>query len=614
MRCAHLRSACLVLHEPQPCSSTCGVERHRVVEPRLRPFHIDVQTEDASAQIARATATLRELRDPVDSFRFRHIEYDLFARPNRTTRSTTRMTLLWPAWEGGFGDPFMWTLIPLGHLLAHGTLPNTTLGISGALYTGMWAPLQATGRHVCTFERGDRYDDVAVRQPLPRCARRSCHSTLSLCMPPAVSHADSWRAVAALDAQLGLPVPRLSEAAIASTTTMHTSPSSSSSAHGHRHRSPVAQRRRVLRVLFARRTSWHGRNLLNLDELVARCNGAGAGGGAGVGSSDAGALPGGWVLRCEARALGGLPLATAAALVREVDVFVSMHGADVINGLHMAPGRAVVEVVNHGFDAWPDGAPYWFVHCFWLHTTPVLNWKRIVLPPPPPPPADGPGRPGGAGNNGLSAWNRNASLPWSLLRRVLVSVVAPDGDSGGGGGGGGAGGDGGGAGGGSGDDVHSRGTSVTDVAHGGAAQSQVFFAEEDGGFEGRVGYCAVTAAPDAPGGAGDCTHGAPPAGARQGSFAAAAAKRSLRGCMAACRACPASCCRFVSYSVVLGDCSWFAACSRYAALQLEPQGHLFLTVRVRRGGGGSTGVVRALRSGPNATLAAAGRRCFGDRL
>ena len=76
--------------------------------------------------------------------------------------------------------------------------------------------------------------------------------------------------------------------------------------------------------------------------------------------------------------------------------------------------------------------------------------------------------------------------------------------------------------------------------------------------------------------------------ARQGSFSAAAPKRSLRGCVAGCRACRASRCRYVSYSVVLKDCSWFAACPRYAALQLAPQGHTSCsssTVRVRHGGG-----------------------------
>ena len=30
--------------------------------------------------------------------------------------------------------------------------------------------------------------------------------------------------------------------------------------------------------------------------------------------------------------------------MRDVDVFVSMHGGDTINGLHMRPGRAVVEL------------------------------------------------------------------------------------------------------------------------------------------------------------------------------------------------------------------------------------------------------------------------------
>ena len=30
-------------------------------------------------------------------------------------------------------------------------------------------------------------------------------------------------------------------------------------------------------------------------------------------------------------------------------MYVSMHGGDVINGLHLLPGRAVIELVNCGF-------------------------------------------------------------------------------------------------------------------------------------------------------------------------------------------------------------------------------------------------------------------------
>ena len=39
----------------------------------------------------------------------------------------------------------------------------------------------------------------------------------------------------------------------------------------------------------------------------------------------------------------------AVRAVRAADVLVSMHGGDVVNGLHLLPGRSVIEVVNCGF-------------------------------------------------------------------------------------------------------------------------------------------------------------------------------------------------------------------------------------------------------------------------
>ena len=486
MQCAVLRDACLTLHDPQPCSSTCGVMKHKVVDASKRPFRIDVFGTGADEQVKHAVYALRKLRDPVDSFRLRHLDYDLFSRPDEPPPAVTGsgMTMIWPAWEGGYGDPFMWTLIPLGHLLAEGLLPNTTLGISGALYTSMWAPLQRHGRSVCTFERGDRYEDVSVQRPLPRCEAHACHRALSLCMLPAVAHAKSMHAVATLDAQLGLPPPL-----------------------------PVASNAAepgVLRVLFAERNSWHGRNLLNLDGLLAHC---------GRTSLD------GWRVQCQKRALGQLPLAHVARLVRRADVFVSMHGADVVNGLHMQPGRALVEVVNNGFERWPDGAPYYFLSCFWLHATPVLAWKRIVLPPPlsssrRPPSAD-------------EIWNRNATLQWPLLERVLRSAATDD-------------------------------------------RVEIF----QGHHDGRLGFCSRTAEKQ-----GDCKRGDKGAFAREEFSSPGKNGHTLNACVAACRRCTR--CAFVSFSAAMNDCSWFAHCP--SRLPRTEESRLFVTVRVEKKGNQTQG-------------------------
>ena len=52
----------------------------------------------------------------------------------------------------------------------------------------------------------------------------------------------------------------------------------------------------------------------------------------------------------QARNLAHASLAEVVRVMRGVDVFVSMHGGDMINGLHLRAGRTVVELVNHGFE------------------------------------------------------------------------------------------------------------------------------------------------------------------------------------------------------------------------------------------------------------------------
>ena len=139
MQCAHLSNACLTLHAPSPaCSSTCPRNR--------RPFRIDVRGPNASAEVRAALKAMQQLRDPLVSTRMRHLEYDLFdhpdvaasALPRRRARPDGSLVMLWPMWEGGFGDPYMWTVIPMGYALAQGELPNATIAISGALYPKLY--------------------------------------------------------------------------------------------------------------------------------------------------------------------------------------------------------------------------------------------------------------------------------------------------------------------------------------------------------------------------------------------------------------------------------------------------------------------------------------------
>ena len=105
---------------------------------------------------------------------------------------------------------------------------------------------------------------------------------------------------------------------------------------------------KVLKVIIARKHSWHGRSLLNGHELAKACSKSSV--------SDHSGVP--WALSCQLIGLGSLPLRKVVSTMRSADVLVSMHGADVINGLHLPPGRAVIEIVNHNFDKSQTWRPF----------------------------------------------------------------------------------------------------------------------------------------------------------------------------------------------------------------------------------------------------------------
>ena len=57
----------------------------------------------------------------------------------------------------------MWTLLPLGYLIATRQLSlNTSFLISGALVPRSWEPIRRRSAGLCTVERYDEYDDATV--------------------------------------------------------------------------------------------------------------------------------------------------------------------------------------------------------------------------------------------------------------------------------------------------------------------------------------------------------------------------------------------------------------------------------------------------------------------
>ena len=256
---------------------------------RGRPFRIDVFGPDAAADVQCAVKERLYLKDPIQSFKLRHLERDLFNSsvvPPSVVHSGENFTMLWPFSEMSYGDFWRDTMIPLGHLLDAGMLP-ATLAFSG-LPTGSGALPQTNAvdglakiRSICTFERES--------PGIPRCAPM-CYETIRLCEireHGPVRGRLALSAMAALDTALGFPLPDFaapSAAAVPGT----------------------------LRVLFAAR--YARRFLVNQEELVAACNGL---------------VLGGWALRCELRNLAQTRMKEVVALMRGVDVFISMHGGTV---------------------------------------------------------------------------------------------------------------------------------------------------------------------------------------------------------------------------------------------------------------------------------------------
>ena len=149
---------------------------------------------------------------------FRHLERDLFHRQALAADSPgSQFLMLWPNWEGGFGDLHMWTMLPLG--LALRMMAAFELH-ARHLWRVVFACLACSfaARSICTFERYDEVPDGAntvregVHNPLPRCApRRQCFRDASLVptdrAPPKSTR--PWEAQSNLDGLLGFPFCRL---------------------------------------------------------------------------------------------------------------------------------------------------------------------------------------------------------------------------------------------------------------------------------------------------------------------------------------------------------------------------------------------------------------------
>ncbi|KAL1512093.1 hypothetical protein AB1Y20_005365 [Prymnesium parvum] len=360
MRCCSLPDACLVI---LPNNATLQQWR-RGINRKTAPaqFRLHVAGLSASA-LASLQGCLLQIHDPLFPARLRHLERDasctasecytgIVHEPRRDAMlrrlalpsSPLNLTMLWPAWENGYGDVIAQTLLPLGEMARLGTLPRA-LAVSGMEASSLTAQLLAIAPSACAFER------AAPAAALRRCESR-CYAAVEACT---VSHAatrEAWEAMAALDTAAGWRERRREAAAFAEERR---------GARGARGGGGAA-----VRVLLAAREphGTHSRAVRNQAELVRACDGS---------AVDAPRRR--WRLECRLLPAGA-NVTRQVELLQWADVYVTVWGGDTINALHMRRGGVVIEMVPEIFAR--DGPKPWVgQHGDWITRSRQSHFGRL---------------------------------------------------------------------------------------------------------------------------------------------------------------------------------------------------------------------------------------------
>ncbi len=351
MDCVELPSVCLRINDPTPsCSSQC----------QRCAFTLDLHA-NASEQRERIKRDLREVHDPLNYFRLRHIENcaRLSTRQQETFVRGPISTMIWVTWEEGFADQLLRSILPVAHAMRTQNW-SAPLMISGTLFPRIWTAL---GVPVCTFER-----EVAG---IARCATE-CYDRIRLCRTIDVFGRKAYSAHSFFANRVAPP-----------TTVVVPG---------------ISSQYKRLRVIFAHRrpvNPQHTRSILNARELIAYCNVM--------------RKVHGWNVSCSGAYLADLRLLDAITLVRQNDVFVCMNGGDCAHGMHLARGRTVVETIPRGFEMAPDG----WLNLYKSRMIPVLRHRRVIL-------CDN-----STGLRRYNdAWNVPGIFPLTLFRRVIQSIVS----------------------------------------------------------------------------------------------------------------------------------------------------------------------------------------------
>ena len=325
---------------------------------RMHPFRLAVRdTFDPSV-------VLRHMQSVSDGLSFRRL--DLKGRlvhlkdPAGGTEQWQEMIphLAWPVFETGHSDPFGDFILPLVQHQQVLGLPRL-FGLGGLKHVKSLHAL-FPNTSFCALERV--YNSSST--PLGWC-EEACYLQLKLCRLVNVQNWQKRRAVETLR--------RADDAILARSTQLE--------AEG----KPVPKRwtkRRVadghdarLRIGIAKRQG--RRFILNLDEFLRKCRSL-------------------FDCRCIQFGVNGRDYAADVSVMRGLDVYLSMHGGDVINAAHMRPDTLVVELVNRGFERVPS--PWLKQNEFFLEK--AVLFRRYILQE----------VQGGVGKSPTSTWNSNARI------------------------------------------------------------------------------------------------------------------------------------------------------------------------------------------------------------
>ena len=326
--CCKVRDACLdIKPNPHTWDQWRGKMFPRSKMPKQFVMRVAGETQEELHTIT-TKCMLLKIREPVKSSFLRHLENDIVFFPHHRDAlfegrdwGGENLTMFWPVWENGYGDVLADTVLPLSDLHRRKNLPAGPVAFSGIEADTLIQQLQSFyPGPSCASER------AMPNQSWKRCESR-CYSTISVCQVSQDDIHEAWEARAAIDTAMGWR--NVATERDAWQTPRRQSLSGSAD----------------VRILWVARRphGTHSRRIVNLEELVRKCNRT---------------MAERVVFRCELLP-GGLDTYSKVRILQGAQVMVTMWGGDTINALHMKRDAVVIELVNQAFAEFGPQAWVW---------------------------------------------------------------------------------------------------------------------------------------------------------------------------------------------------------------------------------------------------------------